>query len=122
MTLFSDRGGITSQSVVVFFGGFHLIFTKKVNSMLANCFQYPPPPPLTSIMSLPVNINIQDRKEAKWVNMKIRVGYDEKVNVIDMEYKTRGVRRRKIRKEVVVCFQDFMGKNIFQFYLNIWRG
>ena len=52
-------------------------------------------------------------KEKKRIKKKIGVEYFVKAEVGDIEENTREVRRRRMRKEVVVCVQAVAEKNKF---------
>ena len=63
---------------------------------------------------------INERKEEKWVKMKIILGLVVTAEVVDMEGKTRGALIRRMRKELVRFYQDVLGKNKFQIIFN-WK-
>ena len=51
---------------------------------MANILHPPPPPPKPKII-FPDDTNMKDRKEEKWVNMKIRVGSFVTENFIEVK-------------------------------------
>ena len=63
---------------------------------------------------------INERKEEKWVKMKIILGLVVTAEVVDMEGKTRGALIRRMRKELVRFYQDVLGENKFQIIFN-WK-
>ena len=64
-------------------------------------------------MSSPVYTTPKERKEVKWINVKITAGFFVTDNIEYMEEKSKEGRRICIRKEVVGCVQDVVEKNNF---------
>ena len=57
-------------------------------------------------MSLPVDTITKERKEEKWGKMKIGVGSIVTAKVGDMEKKTMEGKSRRMRRDLVGCFQE----------------
>ena len=62
-------------------------------------------------MRSPAVTIVEGMKWKKRIKLKIEVGYLVKANTGNMEDKTRNGRSKRMRKEVVGCVQDVLGKN-----------
>ena len=64
-------------------------------------------------MSLPVITTMKGVKGKKWIKKKVGVGFAVEAKVREVEETTREGRIRRVRKEVVGCVQDVVGRNKF---------